>query len=69
MSDPIQEQDYSAAKSLLVVSIQKTTTNRSLQQHHEQLGVNTSAVEECNQNHENDEMVVKKNKNDIPVVL
>ena len=69
MNDPVQEQGYSAAKSLLVISIQQTTkASRRLQpqqQHHDddddnkqQLKDNTP-VEECNQNHENEELVVK----------
>ena len=62
MSDPVQEQGYSAAKSLLIVSIQQTTASgRQQQPHHDseqQLEDNTP-VEECNQNHENEELVVK----------
>ena len=62
--DPVQEQSYSVAKSLLVVSIPRTTASRRLQpqqQHHDdkqQLEDNTP-VEECNQNHENEELIVK----------
>ena len=62
MNDPVQEQGYSAAKSLLIVSIQQTTASgRQQQPHHDgeqQLEDNTP-VEECNQNHDNEELVVK----------
>ena len=69
MNDPVQEQGYSAAKSLLIVSIQQTTASGMRQQ--QQLEDNTPA-EECNQNHENKELVVNKKSAStvsIPAVL
>ena len=62
MNDPVQEQGYSAAKSLLIVSIQQTiASGRQQQQHHDgkQQLEDSTPVEECNQNHENKELVVK----------